>query len=42
MPLLRVRDHVAVGELAHLIANAVERLVEPAIADRGVLVVAAH
>ncbi len=41
MPVLRLRHHLAVGELAHLVADRGERLVEPAIADRR-LVVPAH
>ncbi len=39
MPALRVRYHLGVGELAHLLAHGVEDVVEPAIADGGAAVV---
>ena len=37
MPLLRVRRDAVVGELAHLLADRVERIVEPAGADRRIV-----
>ena len=33
VPCLRVRHHLGVGELAHLLAHGVEDVVEPAVAD---------
>ena len=33
VPLVRMRHHFALGELAHLVAHRFERLVEPAVAD---------
>ena len=35
---MRMRHDFAVGELAHLMADRFERIVEPAIADGGVVV----
>jgi hypothetical protein len=37
VPLVRLRHHLAVGELAHLIANRRQRLVETAVADGGTM-----
>ncbi len=39
VPLLGARHHLAVGELAHLVAHGVEEVVETAVADRGVGVI---
>ena len=41
MPIVGMRHHLALGELAHLLADRIERIVEPAIADRHA-VMAAH
>ena len=41
VPVVGVRLHFAVGELAHLFADRHQRLVETAVADRGVVVTAA-
>ena len=37
VPGLRVADHLAVGEFAHLLADRFERIVEAAGADRGIV-----
>src|SRR5215469_11631964 len=40
MPGLRERRHALVGELAHFFADRIQRLIEPAVADRRVLALA--
>ena len=40
MPLLRLRHHIAVGELSHLVTDSRERLLQSAVSDHGIVVVA--